>query len=131
VKKLGPTVASLAGKNLKKSLLELGGSDPFIVLSDADIEKAAETAVKARMVNFGQSCIAAKRFIVEESVYEQFLEIFAKKMTQLKGGDSDGRKLRFWHAWLDRTWRRNCISKLENPSKTGQNFFGRNQAKSR
>lgn len=85
--KAGATVASFAGKNLKKSLLELGGSDPFIVLSDADIEKAAETAVKARMVNFGQSCIAAKRFIVEESVYEQFLEIFAKKMAQLKGGD--------------------------------------------
>jgi succinate-semialdehyde dehydrogenase/glutarate-semialdehyde dehydrogenase len=85
--KAGSSVASIAGKNIKKSLLELGGSDPFIVLSDADIEKAAETAVKARMVNFGQSCIAAKRFILQESVYEQFVEIFVKKMGQLIGGD--------------------------------------------
>lgn len=85
--KAGAAVASVAGKNIKKSLLELGGSDPFIVLADADIEKAAETAVKARMINFGQSCIAAKRFIIEESVYDRFLKFFKDKMSQLKGGD--------------------------------------------
>ena len=85
--KAGAAVASAAGKNIKKSLLELGGSDPFIVLADADIEKAAETAVKARMVNFGQSCIAGKRFIIEESVYDRFLEIFKEKISQLKCGD--------------------------------------------
>jgi succinate-semialdehyde dehydrogenase/glutarate-semialdehyde dehydrogenase len=85
--KAGAAVASAAGKNIKKSLLELGGSDPFIVLADADIQKAAETAVKARMVNFGQSCIAAKRFIIEESIYPVFMEIFKENLTQLKFGD--------------------------------------------
>ncbi|MFN3997147.1 NAD-dependent succinate-semialdehyde dehydrogenase [Algoriphagus sp.] len=85
--KAGAAVASAAGKNIKKALLELGGSDPFIVLADADIAKAAETAVKARMVNFGQSCIAGKRFIIEESVYDVFLEKFKENLSQLKFGD--------------------------------------------
>lgn len=85
--KAGASVASIAGKHIKKSLLELGGSDPFIVLKDADINKAAETAVKARMINFGQSCIAAKRFIVVEEVYEEFLARFMAHFSQLKQGD--------------------------------------------
>lgn len=85
--KAGAAVASAAGKQIKKSLLELGGSDPFIVLADADVEKAAKTAAKARMINFGQSCIAAKRFIVEESVFEEFLSIFKKEIESLKQGD--------------------------------------------
>ncbi len=85
--KAGAAVSGSAGKNIKKSLLELGGSDPFIVLADADIPLAAETAVKARMVNFGQSCIAAKRFIIEESVYEEFLKLFTENIIQLKSGD--------------------------------------------
>ena len=85
--KAGSAVAAAAGRNIKKSLLELGGSDPFIVLADADIDRAAETAVKARMVNFGQSCIAGKRFIVVETVYNRFLEIFQKKLSQLHCGD--------------------------------------------
>lgn len=85
--KAGAAVASAAGKQIKKSLLELGGSDPFIVLADADVEKAAKTAAKARMINFGQSCIAAKRFIVEESVYKEFISIFKKEIESLKQGD--------------------------------------------
>lgn len=85
--KAGAAVAAAAGKTIKKSLLELGGSDPFIVLADADIETVAATAVKARMVNFGQSCIAGKRFIIEESVYDLFLEKFKEKLSQLKFGD--------------------------------------------
>ncbi|WP_175574376.1 NAD-dependent succinate-semialdehyde dehydrogenase [Algoriphagus marinus] len=85
--KAGASVASEAGKNIKKSLLELGGSDPFIVLNDADVNLAATTAVKSRMINFGQSCIAAKRFIIEAGVYDQFLESFTKELAKLKKGD--------------------------------------------
>jgi len=85
--KAGASVASEAGKNIKKSLLELGGSDPFIVLNDADVNLAATTAVKSRMINFGQSCIAAKRFIIESGVYDQFLERFIEELAKLKKGD--------------------------------------------
>ncbi|MFA7287776.1 MAG: NAD-dependent succinate-semialdehyde dehydrogenase [Melioribacteraceae bacterium] len=83
----GMQVASRAGKNLKKSVLELGGSDPFIVLNDADIELSAEAAVKGRLINNGESCIASKRFIVEEKIYEQFRDIFRLKMEKVKIGD--------------------------------------------
>ncbi|PZX56508.1 NAD-dependent succinate-semialdehyde dehydrogenase [Algoriphagus chordae] len=85
--KAGASIAAAAGKQIKKSLLELGGSDPFIVLKDANIKKAAETAVKSRMLNFGQSCIAAKRFIIEEDVYEEFLALFVEHFRNLKQGD--------------------------------------------
>ena len=84
--KAGASVAAAAGKNLKKSLLELGGSDPFIVLNDADLPAAATAAVKARLVNFGQSCIAAKRFIIENDVYEEFVHLFIKNLSELKQG---------------------------------------------
>src|SRR5579884_851532 len=83
----GIAVASAAGKALKKSVLELGGSDPFIVLADADIDVAVETGVKARFQNNGQSCIAAKRFIVEAPVYERFLKHFAQAAAQQRVGD--------------------------------------------
>lgn len=84
---VGAIVASQAGKALKKQVLELGGSDPFIVLADADLEKAAETAVKARYVNVGQSCVNAKRFIVEEAIADRFVELFVAKAASLKIGD--------------------------------------------
>ncbi|MGI9173880.1 MAG: aldehyde dehydrogenase family protein, partial [Rhodothermales bacterium] len=83
----GRAVGGAAGKAIKPSVLELGGSDPCIVLADADMEKAVETGVKGRMQNNAQSCIAAKRFIVEESVLEAFTERFVEKMEKLTLGD--------------------------------------------
>ena len=83
----GRSVGGAAGKHLKKSVLELGGSDPFIVLGSADLERAVATAVKARVVNNGQSCIAAKRFIVVEGQYQAFASRFVEAMRALKVGD--------------------------------------------
>lgn len=83
----GRNVAEIAGKNLKKSVLELGGSDPFIVLEDADINKAAETAVRARIINNGESCIAAKRFIVVDKIADEFESRFVELAGALKIGD--------------------------------------------
>jgi len=79
----GSMVASESGKLLKKTVMELGGSDPFIILDDADLESAATTAVTARLFNNGQSCIAAKRFIVVEKVYDKFIELFKSKMEKV------------------------------------------------
>jgi len=83
----GSSVAEIAGKNIKKTVLELGGSDPFIVLADADVKTAAKTAVKARTQNSGQSCIAAKRFIIVKEVYDEFIEEFKNEMATLKMSD--------------------------------------------
>ncbi|REK19664.1 MAG: NAD-dependent succinate-semialdehyde dehydrogenase [Actinobacteria bacterium] len=83
----GRAVASKAGSLLKKTVLELGGSDPYIVLADADLEKAAATCATSRLINGGQSCIAAKRFIVESPVVEEFTELFASKLGQAVVGD--------------------------------------------
>ncbi len=83
----GRAVASEAGKALKKCVLELGGSDPFIVLADADLEKAVEVGVQARFQNAGQSCIAAKRFILVEAIREEFENRFVERTRQLKMGD--------------------------------------------
>jgi succinate-semialdehyde dehydrogenase/glutarate-semialdehyde dehydrogenase len=80
----GSSVASAAGKALKKTVLELGGSDAFIVLADADVEAAAKIAVRARFQNNGQSCIAAKRFIVEAPVYDAFLGAFVRNTRELR-----------------------------------------------
>lgn len=83
----GRKVASEAGARLKKSVMELGGSDPLIVLDDADVEKAAKTGAASRCGNAGQACIAAKRFIVMDSVYDEFLNHFKKYMSAYKTGD--------------------------------------------
>ena len=83
----GSAVAQLAGKYMKKSLLELGGSNAFLVLADADMDKTVATAVNARMMNAGQSCIAAKRFIIDAKVYDEFVDKFVKAVIELKSGD--------------------------------------------
>jgi acyl-CoA reductase-like NAD-dependent aldehyde dehydrogenase len=83
----GSSFAEAAGKNLKKSVLELGGSDAFIILEDADIDTAVEMAVAGRFNNNGQSCIASKRFIAVAAVADEFLEKFADKVASLKVGD--------------------------------------------
>lgn len=83
----GQKVAEAAGFNLKKVVLELGGSDPFIVMPSADIKKAAATAVTARLQNAGQSCVCGKRMIVHEDVYDEFMEIFVEGVKTIKIGD--------------------------------------------
>jgi succinate-semialdehyde dehydrogenase / glutarate-semialdehyde dehydrogenase len=80
----GRSVAKIAGENLKKTVLELGGSDAYIILEDADLEKATDLATYGRLQNNGQTCIAAKRFVVLEEIYDDFLELFTKKMKEAK-----------------------------------------------
>jgi succinate-semialdehyde dehydrogenase/glutarate-semialdehyde dehydrogenase len=83
----GRAVAAIAGREIKKTVLELGGSDAFVVMPSADLDKAAEVAVTSRCQNNGQSCISAKRFIVQEAVAERFQELFVEKMSALVVGD--------------------------------------------
>ena len=84
----GSAVAEIAGRHIKKTVLELGGNNAFIVWEDADIDKAVETAITARMLNCGQSCIAAKRFILIESIYDEFVMKFTEAVKHLKSGDT-------------------------------------------
>jgi succinate-semialdehyde dehydrogenase/glutarate-semialdehyde dehydrogenase len=83
----GRSIAAIAGRELKKTVLELGGSDPFVVMPTADIDRAAKVATTARCQNNGQSCIAAKRFIVHTDVYDEFVEAFVANMSALTVGD--------------------------------------------
>ncbi len=83
----GRSVAAIAGDEIKKTVLELGGSDPFVVMPSADLRRAAEVAVTSRVQNNGQSCISAKRFIVHADVYDRFAELFIDRMASLRTGD--------------------------------------------
>ena len=83
----GKAVASTAGSVLKKTVLELGGSDPYLILDDADVEKAAEICVTSRLINSGQSCVAAKRLIAVEDIYDEFIEAVFHMMNEKKVGD--------------------------------------------
>jgi succinate-semialdehyde dehydrogenase/glutarate-semialdehyde dehydrogenase len=85
--KAGSAVGSAAAREIKKSVLELGGNDPFIVMPSADFENAIKTAVKARTINTGQSCIAAKRFLIADPLYDMFVAEFSDRMRKLKLGD--------------------------------------------
>ncbi len=83
----GKAVATIAGSEIKKTVLELGGSDPYVILEDADLDLAAQQCVTSRLINTGQSCIAAKRFIVVEAVREDFTRLVLEKMSAIKPGD--------------------------------------------
>jgi succinate-semialdehyde dehydrogenase/glutarate-semialdehyde dehydrogenase len=83
----GSSVAAIAGKQIKKTVLELGGSDPFIVMPSVNLEATVASAVQARIINNGQSCIAAKRFIVHDAIYSEFERHFTQRMAALKVGD--------------------------------------------
>src|SRR5262249_42168926 len=83
----GKTVGNIAGSYVKKVVLELGGSDPYVILEDADLLETVEICVASRLTNSGQSCIAAKRFIVVDSVREEFEKLFVERMRQIKMGD--------------------------------------------
>ena len=83
----GAAVAASAGRELKKTVLELGGSDPYLILEDADLELAAQKCTQSRLLNAGQSCIAAKRFVVVEQVFDQFVETLVREMGKKRMGD--------------------------------------------
>ncbi|OSY87584.1 succinate-semialdehyde dehydrogenase [Tenacibaculum holothuriorum] len=83
----GRSVASIAGQNLKKTVLELGGSDAYVILDDADLEQATDLATFGRLQNNGQTCVAAKRFVVLDAIYDQFLKLYTEKMEAAKMGD--------------------------------------------
>ncbi|MEZ4686277.1 MAG: NAD-dependent succinate-semialdehyde dehydrogenase [Bacteroidia bacterium] len=88
----GRAVAAVAGQALKKTVLELGGSDPYVILEDADLDLAVEKCATSRMINSGQSCIAAKRFIVVEEVYDTFVEKFRQRLAEFETGDPSNPK---------------------------------------
>ena len=86
----GSAVAKKSGEMIKKTVLELGGSDPYVILADADLDEAAKACATSRMINNGQSCIAAKRFIVEKSVIDEFTKLFTEQMKTFEMGDPSG-----------------------------------------
>jgi len=130
---VGSVVAAQAGKALKKQVLELGGSDPFVVLADADVEEAARVAVTARFRNVGQSCVNAKRFIVEESVAERFVTAFVLGVEKLRVGDPMQRDIDIGpmargdlrdhlHAQVQRTLAAGAVLKLGGKRVEGAGF---------
>ncbi|PRY04535.1 NAD-dependent succinate-semialdehyde dehydrogenase [Paraburkholderia sp. BL25I1N1] len=131
---VGKLVASQAGRAMKKQVLELGGSDPFIVLADADVEAAAKAAVKARFSNTGQSCISSKRFIVDAAVADQFVERFCAGVAELKVGDPTDRATTIGpmarsnlrdelHSQVERTVAAGAVLKAGGQALPGKGFF--------
>jgi succinate-semialdehyde dehydrogenase / glutarate-semialdehyde dehydrogenase len=131
---VGSLVASQAGSLLKKQVLELGGSDPFIVLADADVQEAAAVATRGRFLNVGQSCIAAKRLIVEESVADAFVEALCAHVKALQVGDPMGRKVNIGpmargnlrddlHSQIERSVQAGAELKLGGKPVDGPGFF--------
>ncbi|HZB61977.1 MAG TPA: NAD-dependent succinate-semialdehyde dehydrogenase [Microvirga sp.] len=131
---VGSLVASQAGSLLKKQVLELGGSDPFIVLADADVQEAAAVATRGRFLNVGQSCIAAKRLIVEESVADAFVEALCAHVKALQVGDPMGREINIGpmargnlrddlHSQIERSVQAGAELKLGGKPVDGPGFF--------
>ncbi|MGM7650460.1 NAD-dependent succinate-semialdehyde dehydrogenase [Serratia marcescens] len=131
---VGKIVAAQAGALMKKQVLELGGSDAFIVLPDADIELAAKTAVKARFANSGQSCIAAKRFIVHEAVADRFVALFSAGVSTLKMGDPTHRATQIGpmarenlldnlHSQVERSVREGAVLLIGGRAKEGEGYY--------
>lgn len=131
---VGSLVASQAGRALKKQVLELGGSDPFIVLADADLRAAAIAGVKARFINNGQSCVNAKRFIVEASVADAFVELFCEEARKLKVGDPMDPAVRIGpmardnlrhelHAQVEMSIAKGAVARLGAELPQGDGFF--------
>ncbi|MCK1541145.1 NAD-dependent succinate-semialdehyde dehydrogenase [Bradyrhizobium sp. 179] len=130
---VGSIVASQAGRALKKQVLELGGSDPFIVLADADVETAAAVAVKARFINVGQSCVNAKRFIVEQAIADRFVAAFVDGVHKLKIDDPMARDTQIGpmaranlrddlHGQVERTLAAGAVLKLGGQPVEGPGF---------
>src|SRR5580704_10978985 len=114
----GSAVASQAGKLIKPTVLELGGSDPFIVMPSADLETAVKTAVNARTLNNGQSCINAKRFLVHKDVYARFERDFVEAFARLRVGDPMTQDTEIGPLALDSV-RRDVVGQVERSVKAG------------
>ena len=125
----GAAVAEIAGRNLKKVVLELGGSDPFILLSTDDLDTAVENAVAARVDNTGQSCNAAKRFIVVDDLYEPFLEKFTAAITAVEPGDPTKSEHRDRPALVRRPRRSACAEQLQRAARQGREARRRRRAR--
>ena len=123
----GSAVASAAGREVKKSVLELGGSDPFIVMPSAKLEDALSTGVKSRMVNSGQSCIAAKRFIIADAIYDKYVAQFVERMKKLKSGDPMAETTEVAPLSMEHIFAGSMI-KCRNRSQPGQEFYAAGNA---
>ncbi|XOD67917.1 MAG: aldehyde dehydrogenase family protein [Flavobacteriales bacterium Tduv] len=130
--KAGSSVASLASKHIKKSVLELGGNDAFIVMKDADLNKAAQQAVASRLNNTGQTCVSSKRFIVDQAIASKFIEAVIEEMKNYQGGDlyDENTRLGFISRsdLSERLFRQYCDAvvhkaKICLPTKREENFF--------
>lgn len=113
----GKSICTSAGKNLKKSVIELGGSDPFIVMRDCDLNKAVDIAIESRLANSGQVCFASKRFIIHESQIEEFSSILEKRVSEMKIGDPFEEDTR-----IGPLSRRELFDKLVDQVERGLNF---------
>ena len=120
--KAGSAVGEVAGRHMKKVVLELGGSDPFVVLADADIDAAAKAAVVGRLANGGQACTASKRFIVDDGVYDEFVQKLIERDGRLAACRPDQSQRRNWDRWRPTREPRSSMSLSRRRSRAGPKF---------